>query len=103
MANNTGKKYGGREAGTPNKLTQSMRNFISDILNENQTQFKTDFKALTPRERIETYLKLLTFVVPKLERVEVIEEEKPTLKTYTKEEAVELAKELKAKVLNNEL
>lgn len=55
MANNTGKKYGGRKAGTPNKVTQTMREFISNLLMENKKQFNADFKTLTARERVEVY------------------------------------------------
>jgi hypothetical protein len=34
MANNTGKKYGGREAGTPNKLTKELRIALKNILHQ---------------------------------------------------------------------
>jgi len=32
MANNTGKKYGGREAGTPNRLTKELRATLKNVL-----------------------------------------------------------------------
>jgi len=32
MANNTGEKYGGREAGTPNRLTKELRTILKDVL-----------------------------------------------------------------------
>lgn len=32
MANNTGKKFGGREAGTPNRLTKELRTILKDVL-----------------------------------------------------------------------
>jgi len=34
MANNTGKKYGGREAGTPNKLTKELRAVLKNIMHQ---------------------------------------------------------------------
>ncbi len=99
MANNTGKKYGGREAGTPNKVTKTMREFISNLLMENKKQFNADFKALTARERVEVYCKLLTFVMPKMQSIEFKEEEKKDDKDMTPEETKEFVlktlKELK--------
>ncbi len=77
MANYTGKKYGGRTAGTPNKVTQNMREFIEKLLIENKEQFDADFKALDKRERVEVYYKLLQFIVPKMQYVEVFEEVEP--------------------------
>ena len=32
MANNTGKKYGGRQKGTPNKLTKEIRTVLKEFL-----------------------------------------------------------------------
>jgi hypothetical protein len=32
MANTTGKKYGGRQKGTPNKLTKELRTLLKDKL-----------------------------------------------------------------------
>ena len=32
MANTTGKKFGGREKGTPNKLTKELRSALKDVL-----------------------------------------------------------------------
>lgn len=34
MANNTGKKYGGRQKGTPNKLTKEIRTVLKDLIFE---------------------------------------------------------------------
>lgn len=32
MANNTAKKYGGRQKGTPNKLTKEIRIVLKDLI-----------------------------------------------------------------------
>ena len=32
MANTTGKKFGGREKGTPNRLTKELRSILKDIV-----------------------------------------------------------------------
>ena len=32
MANTTGKKYGGRQKGTPNRLTKELRAILKDVL-----------------------------------------------------------------------
>ncbi len=34
MANTTGKKFGGRKKGTPNRLTKELRSLLKDILYE---------------------------------------------------------------------
>ena len=34
MANNTGKKYWGRQKGTPNRMTKEFRSVLKDILYE---------------------------------------------------------------------
>jgi Glu-tRNA(Gln) amidotransferase subunit E-like FAD-binding protein len=44
MANNTGKKYGGRSSGVPNKLTNDVRLMFNELLNENFDKLKEDFK-----------------------------------------------------------
>lgn len=62
-------KTGGRQAGTPNKITGSLKGFITDLLNENREQIKEDLKAMRPKERIAAYLNMMQYVLPKQQAV----------------------------------
>jgi len=67
MANNTGKKFGGREAGTPNKLTKELRAALKNILHQEIELLPEHFNKLEPKDRIELLVKLLPFALPKVE------------------------------------
>ena len=71
MANTTGKKFGGRKKGTPNKDTKQLREKIEALLTDNWEQINEDLKEVTPKERIDAYTKLLEYSVPKLNRTEL--------------------------------
>lgn len=62
-------KTGGRQAGTPNKITESLKEFVSDLLNDNRDQIKEDLKVLRPKERITAYLSMMQYVLPKQQAV----------------------------------
>ena len=51
MANNTGKKYGGRKKGTPNRMTKELRSILKDILYEEIEALQERLDALKPKER----------------------------------------------------
>lgn len=67
MAN--GFKTGGREKGTPNQITQEIRDRITTILDNNfsQESIERDLKDLEPEKRLNIWLKLLEFTIPKLQ------------------------------------
>lgn len=67
MANNTGKKYGGRVAGTPNKLTKELRAVLKNILHQEIELLPEHFNKLDPKDRMELLVKLLPFALPKVE------------------------------------
>ncbi len=67
MANNTGQKYGGREAGTPNKLTKELRTALKNILHQEIELLPDHFNKLEPKDRLELLVKLLPFALPKVE------------------------------------
>lgn len=67
MANNTGKKFGGREAGTPNKLTKEIRAALKNILHQEIELLPDHFNKLEPKDRLEILIKLLPFALPKVE------------------------------------
>ena len=66
MANTTGNKYGGREKGTPNRLTKELRSILKDILYQELEDVQERFKLLEPKERIELLIKLMPYIIPKV-------------------------------------
>lgn len=67
MANNTGKKFGGRETGTPNKLTKELRAALKNILHQEIELLPDHFQSLEAKDRLELLVKLLPFAMPKVE------------------------------------
>ena len=69
MANNTGKKYGGREKGTPNRMTKELRSVLKDVLFEEMEALKIRLDTLKPKERVELLIKLMPYALPKVTSV----------------------------------
>jgi hypothetical protein len=69
MANTTGNKYGGRQKGTPNKLTKELRSVLKDILYQELEQIQEHLETLNPKERIELLIKLMPYALPKVTSV----------------------------------
>tara|TARA_B110000459_G_scaffold199793_1_gene247081 strand:- start:176 stop:421 length:246 start_codon:yes stop_codon:yes gene_type:complete len=69
MANTTGIKYGGRIKGTPNRLTKDMRTVLKNILFNELGNIEEIMDSLDSKQRIELVIKLLPFVLPKVETV----------------------------------
>ena len=63
-------KTGGRAKGTPNKVTADLREWISDLLNNNKSVFETDLEKLEPQQRVAIFEKLLSYAIPKMQSVE---------------------------------
>lgn len=65
----TGKKTGGRKAGTPNKVSGAIRKAISNAIDGYYTsdQFISDLSALKPVERVTAMEKLAQYALPKLQ------------------------------------
>lgn len=70
-------KTGGRKIGTPNKTTAETRNFIQNVVNNELTFIEDLMLELTPKERVDTLIKLLPFIVPKTSEVSILEPEVP--------------------------
>jgi hypothetical protein len=68
------KKKGGRTAGTPNKITATIREKLELILN--QCFEDLNIHELSKREKIELIGKILPFLVPKLNTITVDENTK---------------------------
>jgi len=63
-------KTGGRQKGTPNKITTDLRTWLNDLLNNNRQTFENDLHELEPHQRVAIFEKLLSYSLPKLQSVE---------------------------------
>lgn len=63
------KKYGGRVAGTPNKVTGKTRELIANLMTDYAQSGKmlSDFNELEPKERIAIAEKLMQYSIPKMQ------------------------------------
>lgn len=68
----------GRPKGSENKNNKELRDNIKLFITENWSKIEDDLKELTPKERIDTYIRLLEYSLPKLNRTSVtIEQPEP--------------------------
>lgn len=71
-------KYGGRKVGTPNKITNVNRVFISDLLNEQGDSIQQALKDLYNQNKqayLSCIIKMLEFIIPRLNPIEAEENE----------------------------
>ena len=69
MANTTGIKYGGRQKGTPNRMTKELRVLLKDIMYQELEKIQERFSLLEPKQRIELIIKLMPYVLPKVNSI----------------------------------
>ena len=60
-------KTGGRKAGTPNKVSGTVKEWIASIIDGNRKQFEDDLEKLEPGERGRIISNLLQYVTPKMQ------------------------------------
>ena len=65
-----GRKTGGRKAGTPNKISGEMRLLLKQIISDELEALPATLEQLPGKERLEAVLKLMPFVLPKIESIE---------------------------------
>jgi|TARA_B110000459_G_C16622175_1_gene502432 hypothetical protein len=66
MANTTGKKFGGRQKGTPNRSTKELRTILMNVLYNEFDNIEESLESLEPKVRLELAIKLIPFILPKL-------------------------------------
>ena len=69
MANTTGNKYGGRQKGTPNRMTKELRVLLKDIICQELQEVQERFSLLEPKQRIELIIKLMPYILPKVNSI----------------------------------
>jgi len=73
MANTTGKKFGGRKKGTPNKTTKEIKEAFELIVDNNLNNIDEWIKNIAddnPEKAINIILKFAEYVLPKLNKTE---------------------------------
>lgn len=55
----------GRPKGVPNKVNQDLKTRIAQILESGIETIETDLVSLAPKDRVNAYLKLLEYLLPK--------------------------------------
>ncbi|MFA5816357.1 MAG: hypothetical protein WC865_12120 [Bacteroidales bacterium] len=64
-------KTGGRQAGTPNKLTKDVREVLKSAVSTELDQLDQTLNLMTPKERLDAIIRMLPFVIPKLKDLEM--------------------------------
>ena len=65
----TGTKTGGRTSGTPNRTTKEIRTVLKGVINNELLNIETLLSGMPPKERLEVVIKLIPYVLPKIENV----------------------------------
>lgn len=58
-------RLGGRAKGTPNKVTGTVREWLSDLIDRNRAQIEEDLKGLDPKTRLYMLEKFMQYVIPR--------------------------------------
>jgi hypothetical protein len=64
-----GVKTGGREKGTPNKLTKELRRVLKDLLHQELEKLPDHLDSLESKERLDILVKLMPYAMPKVEAI----------------------------------
>lgn len=98
MANTTGKKYGGRAKGTPNRTTSETKELLLKVVGQELDKLGALMVKLDPIDRVNALAKLLPFVVPKQSDI-TVENKQP----MTEEQRDARMEQLKAKLNSSEI
>jgi hypothetical protein len=71
MANNTGKKFGGRVKSTPNKTTQQSKEIVQKVISNELENLEVLLSKLSAKDRVNALIKLLPFVIPKQQEISI--------------------------------
>ena len=75
--NTSGKKYGGRTKGTPNKLSAEIKESLSLLISEAVSSL--DINSMSKSEKLKLIQLGLSYVITKPQTEEVVEEQKFTV------------------------
>lgn len=100
MANTTGKKFGGRQKGTPNKVnttTAETKQLLQNIVTKQIEKLETTLNKLEPIDRVNALSKLLPYILPKQQDIAITN----TNEFLSESEREQRIQELKAKLLES--
>ena len=80
--NTTGKKFGGRTKGTPNKLNSNIKDKLSSIISEAIDSF--DLKDMTKAERLKLIQLGMPYIITKPQQEEIQEQHNITVEIIDK-------------------
>lgn len=60
----------GRQKGAGNKEVKALRERINQLLDDNFEQVLKDFRSLEPKARVQAFIKLMEFSLPRLKSIE---------------------------------
>lgn len=100
MANTTGKKFGGRQKGTPNKVnstTAETKQLLQNVVTKQIEKLETTLSKLEPVDRVNALSKLLPYILPKQQDIAITN----TNEMLSESEREHRIKELKKKLLES--
>jgi DNA topoisomerase VI subunit B len=76
-------KTGGRQIGTPNKVTTDLRSLLKEIVSEELDHLQSHIQEMPDEQRTQILLKLLPYVTPKTQAI-TYTEDKPIRPLFMK-------------------
>jgi hypothetical protein len=64
MANTTGKKFGGRQKGVPNKTTDQLRGLFQSFVEANINDLQANFNQLEAKDKLNFVISLTKLILP---------------------------------------
>jgi hypothetical protein len=65
----------GRPTGTPNKVTSNLREFVKRLIDDNAETISADLAAMDAKDRMQVFIKLIEYIIPKKREIEDNNEE----------------------------
>jgi len=62
-------KTGGRVLGTPNKITNTLKHFIGELIDSNREQMEKDLKQLKPYQRLTVLERFIGYILPRQQAI----------------------------------
>jgi len=87
-------KTGGRQKGTPNKVTLDLRQAIHGLVEKNLKKIEADFNKLDSEKRLLLLEKYLKYCLPPLQSLSIQADIKSQLEKMTDEELDSLAEKI---------
>lgn len=64
-------KTGGRQPGSQNKVTSELKQWLQKVVEDNKEQFEADLQAVEPEKRLAVIERLLSYLVPKPQNLDI--------------------------------